>query len=173
MKNLTLADRKYIEFALQMKRSKTTIARKLGVAPSTVYREIKRNSKHSKYIATYAQQLTIARKKLIGGLSKKIKCLRKYKRKNPYRLYADRRQIFWCSDSPLVYSNYFKIPSLRLKLKKKLYQKRLNNKKIFHFRNDLPLFLILKAHKEEYTQDQHIFTNKPIEIIFRTVRHIA
>ncbi|NME68160.1 helix-turn-helix domain-containing protein [Flammeovirga aprica] len=173
MKNLTLADRKYIEFALQMNRSKTTIARKLGVAPSTIYREIKRNSKRSKYIATYAQQLAIARKKLTGGLSKKKKYFRKYKRRNPYRLYADRRQIFWCSDSPLVYSNYFKTPSLHLKLKKKRYQKRLNNKKKFHFRNDLSLFLLFKAHKEKYTQDQHTSKSNPIEIIFKAVRHIA
>ncbi|KXX70482.1 helix-turn-helix domain-containing protein [Flammeovirga sp. SJP92] len=173
MKNLNIADRKYIEFALFMKRSKRHIAKKLGVSPSTIYREIKRNSKGKQYEAQYAQQLALARKKLAGGSQKKLKLTKRYKRKNPYRLYADRRQIFWCSDARLVYSHYLRNTSLRLTLKKKRYRKRLHQKKTFHFRNDLPLFLLLKEHKEKYIYSKQPFSTKSIEIILNSIKKIA
>ncbi|NME72367.1 helix-turn-helix domain-containing protein [Flammeovirga aprica] len=146
--NLTLQDREYIEFTFNIQKfSRRKIARKLGVAHSTVCRELKRNSiGGKKYKAHYAHYLAVARKKLTGGSNKKKSIFKKYKRKRPYRLYADRRQICWASDTPEVYNFYHKHTAYRKRLKIKRYQKRLKHKKIFHFRNDLFLFALLKLH---------------------------
>ncbi|NME72232.1 helix-turn-helix domain-containing protein [Flammeovirga aprica] len=146
--NLTIQDREYIEFTFNiLKFSRRKIAKKLCVAHSTVCRELKRNSiGGEKYKAHYAHHLALARKKLIGGRNKKKSIFKKYKRKRPYRLYANRCQICWASDMPDVYSFYRKHKSYRKRLKIKRYQKRLHLKKIFHFRNDLFLFMLLKLH---------------------------
>ncbi len=54
-KHLTVADRKAIEVLLDRKCTRSEIARTLGVAPSTVCREIEKMSTPNGYFADIAQ----------------------------------------------------------------------------------------------------------------------
>ncbi|KXX66505.1 helix-turn-helix domain-containing protein [Flammeovirga sp. SJP92] len=77
MKNLQLYHRKVIQRLIEDKSfTVAEIAEGLEVSPSTIYRELKRNTnpKTKKYEAEYAHKLFLARKKYAGS-----------KKKNPFR----------------------------------------------------------------------------------------
>ncbi|WP_170178402.1 helix-turn-helix domain-containing protein [Flammeovirga pectinis] len=144
MKNLTYHQRIQLEVAYAAKISVKGIAHLLEVATSTVYREIKRNSMpEGRYIAEYAQKLSIARKKLAGSTEKKSFIFH-YKRKK-YVLYADRRKIRWYSDAhrnDYIFSPYYK---MRRMGPRKVYNKYYGFI-VYHFMDNKPLYEFLYAH---------------------------
>ncbi|PWJ43316.1 helix-turn-helix domain-containing protein [Sediminitomix flava] len=141
-KNLRYIERKMIAEGLKLKLSKTEIAHSLGLSVSTIYRELKRNTKkNGVYDPEFAHKLAKARKKRVGSLPKKATIQSK---KKVYRLYADRRLIYWFSDSPIgrkPQSNFLVPISFG-----KNYQARLG-KKTFHFYQDATLFLLLLKYE--------------------------
>ncbi|KXX69215.1 helix-turn-helix domain-containing protein [Flammeovirga sp. SJP92] len=145
MKNLQLHHRKMIQRLIEEKRySVKEIAEGLEVSPSTIYRELKRNTnpKTKKYNAEYAHKLFLARKKYAG--SKKKNPFQPHpRRKNDYQLYAQRRFIYWYSDQ------YYKLKLLNRWKDDfhvpKRYAYRLN-KKYFNHNNDWEFYDLWMEH---------------------------
>lgn len=169
MQNLTLTHRQQLQRLLDEKVPKKVIAEVLQVSISTIYREIKRNTIHGKYIPETAHQLYLARKKVIGGLpkSKKPKSILPKPKKN-YVLYADRRTIYWFSDTPHQRSKYNIIP-FYTGHKYQHYHLQSGLEKIHHYKHNIPLFQLLlstlerpqKMHKKVTTKVIH-FTPSPL-----------
>ncbi|ANQ47885.1 helix-turn-helix domain-containing protein [Flammeovirga sp. MY04] len=150
MSQLNLSQRKQLEYLLQHGGAKKRIAQILGIHLSTLYREIKRNSVDGKYVAEKANTLAVARKKVVGSLPK-IKRAKTIKRTNRYELYADRRHIYWHSDTPWTRKTYFFI-RWHFGGKYHRYKIRLGWEKIYHYKNDIPVLkelmvLMLKTRK--------------------------
>ncbi|OHX64325.1 helix-turn-helix domain-containing protein [Flammeovirga pacifica] len=141
MAHFTLAQREQLAYLLQHGGSKQRIAEVLGVHLSTLYREIKRNSIDGQYNATKAHNLALARKKVVGSLNKTSAFISP-KRKNKYELYADRRYIYWHSDSPSVRKSYIFV-RWHFGAKYHRYKIRLEFEKIYHYLKDLPLLQTL------------------------------
>ncbi|KXX71516.1 helix-turn-helix domain-containing protein [Flammeovirga sp. SJP92] len=100
MKNLQLYHRKVLQALIEDRRfTVAEIAEGLEVSPSTIYRELQRNTNPftQKYDAEYAHKLYLARKKLAGS-KKKNQFIHHTFRKNDYQLYAERKYIYWYSD---------------------------------------------------------------------------
>ncbi|KXX66748.1 helix-turn-helix domain-containing protein [Flammeovirga sp. SJP92] len=137
MAQLDLPQREQLEYLLRHGGAKKRIAQILGIHLSTLYREIKRNSVDGKYVAQKANDLAVARKKVVGSLPK-VKRSKKIKRKNRYELYADRRHIYWHSDTPWVRNTYFFI-RWHFGGKYHRYKIRLGWEKRYHYKNDIPI----------------------------------
>ncbi|KXX70960.1 helix-turn-helix domain-containing protein [Flammeovirga sp. SJP92] len=159
MKNLQLYHRKVIQRLIEDKRfTVAEIAEGLEVSPSTIYRELKRNTnpKTKKYEAEYAHKLFLARKKYAG--SKKKNPFRHHpRRKNDYQLYAQRRWIYWYSDQyyklklPNKWKDDFHVP--------KRYAYRLG-KKYFNHNNDWEYYDLWMEHLQLLRTQQSQATTK-------------
>ncbi|ANQ51488.1 helix-turn-helix domain-containing protein [Flammeovirga sp. MY04] len=135
MAQLNLSQRKQLEYLLQHGGAKKRIAQTLGIHLSTLYREIKRNSVDGKYVADKANNLAVARKKVVGSLPK-TKRIKTLKRTNRYELYADRRYIYWHSDTPWMRKTYTFI-RWHFGGKYHRYKIRLGWEKIYHYKKDI------------------------------------
>ncbi|MBB6461968.1 helix-turn-helix domain-containing protein [Flammeovirga kamogawensis] len=146
MKNLQLNDRKIIQKLIEEKTfTVPQIAEALDLSPSTIYRELKRNSHPvtNKYDAEYAHQLFLARKKIAGGSKRRRVTPYQSQRKNPYKLYMERRLLLWRSD---IYSKIKFKPKKRVKyLVRNMYAKRLGIKEVT-YHEDWKLFEQLVNH---------------------------
>ncbi|MBB6460936.1 helix-turn-helix domain-containing protein [Flammeovirga kamogawensis] len=144
MKNLTYHQRIQLEVAHAAKISVKGIAHLLEVATSTVYRELRRNSKpEGGYEVAYAQKLSIARKKLASS-TKKRSFVFHYKRKK-YVLYTDRCKIRWYSDAhraDYIFSPFYK---MRRMGPRKVYNKYYGFI-VYHFMDNKPLYEFLYTH---------------------------
>ncbi|NME72359.1 helix-turn-helix domain-containing protein [Flammeovirga aprica] len=135
MKNLQLYQRKNIQRLIEEKMfSVKEIAEGLEVSPSTIYRELKRNTnpKTKKYNAEYAHKLFLARKKFVGS-SKKNQFRHHPYRKNDYKLHTERRFLLWYSDRHykaklnsrirFTFTSFLKEYAMRRGIKKITYHK--------------------------------------------------
>ncbi|BDD10064.1 hypothetical protein FUAX_24960 [Fulvitalea axinellae] len=96
-RQFSLRERQIIEWMLSEDRSLRTIARLLQRSPSSVSREIRRNTAGQLYRASYAQSIATARKRImsLGGRHK----FPKFRfRLFPYRHTLSHALICWCSD---------------------------------------------------------------------------
>ncbi|MBD0402745.1 helix-turn-helix domain-containing protein [Flammeovirga sp. EKP202] len=159
---LTKPQRIELQILLEAKLSKKKIAKVLNVHLSTIYREMKRNSFEGKYNAEKADQLALARKKVVGSLSKTTK-KQPLKRKNKYELYADRRFIYWRSDTPRKRKQYLFL-QYRYYWKTQRYKIRLGFEKTFHYLNDIPLMELLITHLQKEQQTTH-FSKPPTKTL--------
>lgn len=164
MKNLILAERQFIERSIKHQIDVKYIAQALKVSPSTVYREIKRNSTKKGYSATHAQKLYLARKKFVGGATKRKRVF-KIRRKKPYLLFADRRRIKWQSDDRSVWKYYLKRSKIH-QHRTSFYKLRILLEKSYHFKNDYLLFKLLTQHikNKRITERKIIVPKKVINI---------
>ncbi|PWJ44665.1 helix-turn-helix domain-containing protein [Sediminitomix flava] len=144
MRNLEYSDRVRIEKCLNLGLSVKRIAKIIGFAPSSIYREIKRNTfKNTSYKAKRAHRLYIARKKRVGSMRKHL--ITKTKRKYPFVLIRDRREILWFSDTRLGRNKQRR--KSRLKgIRFRSYRPRLGYKKYLYM-SDYALYLFLEKHE--------------------------
>ncbi|TRX65133.1 helix-turn-helix domain-containing protein [Flammeovirga kamogawensis] len=145
LKNLPHFKRKLLQRYIELKKySVAWIAKYLEVSPSTIYRELKRNTNpHTeRYDADYAHKLYRARKKYAGSRKKnpfRIHPLRTTK----YKLHDERRLIYWYSDQ-----YYFRLNLRKWKFSTsgyKIYAERLGIKK-FHYLNNWEYYDLLLEH---------------------------
>ncbi|MBB6461845.1 helix-turn-helix domain-containing protein [Flammeovirga kamogawensis] len=170
MKNLQLYHRKVIQRLIEEKRySVAEIAEGLEVSPSTIYRELKRNTnpKTKKYTAEYAHKIYLARKKYAGS-KKKNPFNQSPRRKNDYELYAERKYIYWYSDK------YYKIklPD-RWKWKDgfhvpKRYAYRIG-KKYFHYNGDWELYDLWMEQMNFLIKQKSVIASRPKYYWMRTL----
>ncbi|KXX71679.1 hypothetical protein AVL50_05240 [Flammeovirga sp. SJP92] len=145
MKNLQLHHRKIIQSLIEDKRfTVAEIAEGLEVSPSTIYRELKRNTHPvtKKYNAEYAHKLYLARKKMVGSKKKNPFTPHPY-RKNKYELYAERKYIYWLSDQ--YYDLKLKGKNYDFVYLKKWYAYRLG-KKYYHHQDDWQYYDLWMEH---------------------------
>ncbi|MBB6460464.1 helix-turn-helix domain-containing protein [Flammeovirga kamogawensis] len=142
-----------LEKLLEAEVTKVKIAMALGVHLSTIYREIKRNSVNGNYSGEKAHQLATARKKVVGSL-RKYKTKDAVRRKNKYELYAQRRFIYWHSDTPWQRKKYFIVYSNR-RWRFTRYKIRWGLEKLYHYRNDIELISQLIQFEEEKWKVEH------------------
>ncbi|NME67362.1 helix-turn-helix domain-containing protein [Flammeovirga aprica] len=145
--HLTIVHRKYLQILLDAGISKTKIAEALNVHISTIYREIKRNAKHQKYQAIKAHQFAKTRKKVVGSMSKTKPRKTSFTFRTKYFLYAERREIFWRSDSSRERRKY-KFVFQKKGFKYHIYALRLSLPKLYHFKNDWQYFQLLIEYPE-------------------------
>ncbi|KXX71925.1 helix-turn-helix domain-containing protein [Flammeovirga sp. SJP92] len=145
--HLTIVHRKYLQILLDAGISKTKIAEALNVHISTIYREIKRNTKHQKYQAITAHQFAKTRKKVVGSMSKTKPSKTSFTFRSKYFLYAERREIFWRSDSSRERRKY-KFVFQKKGFKYHIYALRLSLPKLYHFKNDWQYFQLLIEYPE-------------------------
>ncbi|AZQ63815.1 HTH domain-containing protein [Flammeovirga pectinis] len=160
MKNLQLYHRKVIQRLIEEKRySVAEIAEGLEVSPSTIYRELKRNTnpKTKKYTAEYAHKIYLARKKYAGS-KKKNPFNRKPRRKNDYELYAERKYIYWYSDK--YYSFKLKKRNYDFIYLKKWYAYRIG-KKYFDHNNDWELYDLWMEHLKLLKEQRSVSASTP------------
>ncbi|AZQ63116.1 helix-turn-helix domain-containing protein [Flammeovirga pectinis] len=151
MRNLNFRQRVLIETCVKQNYSFAFIGRLIGVASSTISREIKRNTAvGEKYCAHLAHRLAYARK-IVAGSQRKSRYVFFY-RKKKYVLYADRREIVWYSDSKTQRKEYpDSIPYRWVKRRfkpVKFYQERLGLRPMFHFKDFWHLLDELLAHNQ-------------------------
>ncbi|PWJ35040.1 helix-turn-helix domain-containing protein [Sediminitomix flava] len=148
MRNLEYSDRVLLERYLSLGLSIKRIAKILRFAPSTIYREIKRNSfRKASYKARRAHKLFIARKKRVGSMSKHKSY--KPKRRYPYLFIRDRREILWFSDTKLGRKKGR--TKSRLKGVFRRYRNRLGYKK-YLFMSDYVFYQFLEKHQGKKLQ---------------------
>ncbi|MBD0399989.1 helix-turn-helix domain-containing protein [Flammeovirga sp. EKP202] len=145
MKNLQLYHRKVIQSLIEDKWfTVAEIAEGLEVSPSTIYRELKRNTHPvtKKYNAEYAHKLYLARKKMAGS-KKKNPFKPRPLRKNKYELYAERKYIYWYSDQ--YYDLKLKGKDYDAVYLKKWYVYRIG-KKYYHHKDDWEYYDLWMEH---------------------------
>ncbi|PWJ42679.1 helix-turn-helix domain-containing protein [Sediminitomix flava] len=142
MRNLEYSDRVRIEKCLNLGLSVQRIAKIIRFNPSSVYREIKRNTfGKASYKAKRAHKLYMARKKRVGSMSKYKST--QTKRRYPYLLIRDRREILWFSDTKLGRKKTR--PKARLKGVFRKYRARINYKR-YCYMGDYALYQFLELH---------------------------
>ncbi|MBB6463638.1 helix-turn-helix domain-containing protein [Flammeovirga kamogawensis] len=160
MKNLQLYHRKVIQRLIEEKIfSVPEIAEGLEVSPSTIYRELKRNTHPltKKYNADYAHKLYLARKKLSGG-SRKTRPIRPNPiRKNDYELHTERRFLLWYSDRH--YKVKFNSSRFKFNPFPKMYAFRLGIKDVT-YHDDWELFDLWLEHLKHQKEQRSTSTPK-------------
>ncbi|PWJ44203.1 helix-turn-helix domain-containing protein [Sediminitomix flava] len=143
--NIRHIDRQILAQGLQLKLSITAIAETLNVAPSTLYRELKRNrKKDGSYDPDYAHSLYLARKKRVGSRPKRKAYSQK---KKPYQLYAKRKDIRWFSDTSIGRKPKIKIAFASKFSHFLIFRAVPNAYKTFDYRKDGLLYLLLFRHE--------------------------